>query len=132
MGKSWKKGGCHCGDVQWEAETDNEIIADECNCSICGMVGFLHVIVPKSKFRLLSGDASLSEYRFNTGAAHHYFCKVCGVKSFYIPRSNTDGYALNLRCMDQSQFASVDIRPFDGQNWEQNAGKLAHLSKEDG
>lgn len=132
MSKGWKKGGCHCGAVAWEAETDNEIVIDECNCSMCKMVGFLHLIVPQSKFRLLSGGDQLTEYTFNTGVAKHLFCKICGVKSFYIPRSNPDGYSLNLRCMDRDQFSSIEIRPFDGQNWEANAGKLAHLSKENG
>lgn len=128
--RSPKTGRCHCGAVTWEAELPDEIVADECNCSMCEMVGFLHVISPRSKFRLLTGDDHLTEYRFNTGTARHWFCKTCGVKSFYIPRSNPDGYALNLRCMDRAQFSKVEIRPFDGQHWEENAGKLAHLSKE--
>ncbi|WP_452177046.1 GFA family protein [Hyphococcus aureus] len=126
-----KTGRCHCGAVTWEVDLPDEIVADECNCSICEMVGFLHVIVPRSKFKLLTGDDCLTEYRFNTGAARHWFCKTCGVKSFYVPRSNPDGYALNLRCMDRSQFSKIEIRPFDGRNWEANAGKLTHLSKED-
>jgi hypothetical protein len=125
-----KTGGCHCGAVVWEADLPDEIVADECNCSMCNAVGYQHVIVPRSKFRLIKGDEFISEYRFNTGAAKHYFCKVCGVKSFYVPRSNPDGYSLNLRCMDQSQFSKIQLRPFDGQNWEENADKLAHLSKE--
>jgi len=93
------------------------------------MTGFLHVIVPATRFRLLRGESQLTEYTFNTGAAKHLFCRVCGVKSFYVPRSNPDGFSLNLRCMDQSQFRSVEIRLFDGRNWEQNAASLAHLSK---
>lgn len=132
MTTSWKKGGCHCGAVSWEAETDDAVVIDECNCSMCRMVGFLHLIVPASRFRLLSGGDQLAEYTFNTGVARHLFCKTCGVKSFYTPRSNPDGYSLNLRCMDRAQFSSIEIRPFDGRNWEANAGKLAHLSKEDG
>ena len=131
MTNSWKKGGCHCGAVAWEAQTADDVVIDECNCSICQMVGFLHLIVPKSKFKLLKGEDQLTEYRFNTGVAKHYFCKICGVKSFYIPRSNPDGYSLNLRCMDGSQFSKIEIRPFDGQHWEANADKLAHLSKDD-
>jgi hypothetical protein len=132
MSRSWKKGGCHCGAVAWEAEIDDDIVADACNCSICAKVGFVHVIVPASRFRLLKGQTALAEYTFNTGVAKHLFCKICGVKSFYVPRSNPDGYSLNLRCMDREQFASVNIRPFDGKNWEANAGALAHLSKDDG
>ncbi len=132
MTLSWKKGGCHCGAVAWEAETGDDIIADACNCSICSMTGFLHLIVPKSRFRLLKGEDALTTYTFNTGVAKHLFCKHCGVKSFYVPRSNPDGYSLNLNCMDRAQFRAVEIRPFDGRNWETNAASLAHLSKDDG
>lgn len=130
--RSWKQGGCHCGAVAWEAALSDDIIADECNCSICAKVGFQHVITSAARFRLLKGKDQLSTYTFNSGVAQHYFCKHCGVKSHYIPRSNPDGFSLNLRCMDVRQFNSVEIRPFDGQNWEANAGKLAHLSKDDG
>jgi hypothetical protein len=54
----------------------------------------------------------------------------CGVKSYYVPRSNPDGFSLNLNCMDRTQFRSIDIRAFDGRNWELHADKLSHLSKE--
>lgn len=131
MTRSWKKGGCHCGAVRFEAETDDAVVIDACNCSMCEKVGFLHLIVPASRFRLLAGEDQLTEYRFNTGVARHLFCKACGVKSFYVPRSNPDGFSLNLRCMDETQFASIEIRSFDGQNWEANADALRHLSKDD-
>lgn len=130
MTTSWKLGGCHCGAVEWEALTEDDAIAESCNCSICAMTGFLHLIVPASRFRLLKGDGDLTAYTFNTGVAKHLFCKVCGVKSYYVPRSNPDGYSLNLNCMSRTQFRSIKIRPFDGQNWEANAAALAHLSKE--
>lgn len=130
MTKGWKKGRCHCGAVRWEAELGEEIVADACNCSMCQRMGFLHVIIPQSRFRLIAGEDRLTEYTFNTGVARHLFCSDCGVKSFYVPRSNPDGYSLNLRCMDQGQFKSVEIRPFDGQNWEESAGAIAHLSKD--
>lgn len=132
MADSWKTGGCHCGAVTWRANVGDTIIAHACNCSICEMTGFQHVIIPKSKFELLTGEDELTQYRFNTGAAAHYFCRRCGVKSFYTPRSNPDGYSLNLRAMDPAQFKSVTIEPFDGRNWEENAGALAHLSRDDG
>jgi len=123
----WKQGGCHCGAVAWEADLPDEIVADECNCSACYAVGFIHVIIPRSDFRLLSGRDNLAEYTFNTGVAKHWFCKTCGVKSFYVPRSHPDGYSLNLRCMDRGQFSKIGISPFDGRNWEQNAGSLDPL-----
>ncbi|MEL7487081.1 MAG: GFA family protein [Pseudomonadota bacterium] len=130
MKTSAKRGGCHCGAVTFEADLPDRIEAHECNCSMCSKAGFLHVIVPKSAFRLLSGDDALTTYTFNTGVAKHLFCTVCGVKAFYTPRSNPDGVSLNLRCMDRAQFASIKITPFDGLNWERNAGALAHLSRE--
>jgi hypothetical protein len=130
MSKSWKKGGCHCGAVSWEAETVDDVVIDACNCSICAMTGFLHLIVPAARFRLLTDADALSTYTFNTGVAKHLFCKHCGIKSFYVPRSNPDGYSLNLNCMDRSQFRSIETRQFDGQNWEANAASLAHLSRD--
>ncbi|MFQ5563848.1 MAG: GFA family protein [Parvularculaceae bacterium] len=129
--KSWKQGGCHCGAVEWEVETGDAVEVVDCNCSICRMTGFLHLIVPKSRFLLIRGEDRLKEYRFGTGVARHLFCKVCGVKSFYVPRSNPDGVSVNLRCMDRAQFRSVESRPIDGVNWEKNAPALANLSRED-
>ncbi len=129
MTQTDKKGRCHCGAVTWKALTDDVVTIHECNCSICQMVGFQHLIVPSVDFSLLSGKENLSLYTFNTGIAKHYFCTTCGVKSFYIPRSNPDGISLNLRCMDTDQFEKITYEPLDGQNWEENAGKLAHLSE---
>lgn len=123
-------GGCHCGAVAWSADLTKDIEAHECNCTLCGMMGFAHVIVPKSKFHMIKGEEKLSLYTYNTHAAKHYFCSVCGVKSFYVPRSNPDGYSLNLRCMDTSVFETVKVVPFDGLHWEENAHTLRHLSQE--
>ena len=130
MVNNWRKGACHCGAVQFKVETPDNIVVDDCNCSMCAKTGFLHLIVPKSRFRLLAGAEHLTTYTFNTGVAKHTFCKICGVKPFYTPRSNPDGVSVNLRCLDQSDFSHIEIRPFDGQNWEANAAALAHLSKE--
>ena len=110
-------------------EAPEEITAHDCNCSICSKAGFLHLIVPKSQFRLLQGADSLTTYTFNTGVAQHTFCKVCGVKPFYTPRSNPDGVDVNVRCLDPIP-NKLMIEPFDGQNWEAHGPALAHLSRE--
>lgn len=123
-------GGCHCGAVRFEVELPRSFDVEDCNCSICAMSGNIHVIVPSSRFRMLQGDDSLTEYTFNTGNATHKFCKTCGVKSFYIPRSNPDGFAVTWRCLDDWMSLDVTICPFDGQNWEDNAGALSHKSKD--
>ncbi|MEM9168619.1 MAG: GFA family protein [Pseudomonadota bacterium] len=129
MGESLKTGGCHCGAVAFEAMTPDDVVVHECNCSICAATGFLHLIVPSTAFRLVRGEDALSTYTFNTGVAQHRFCRFCGVKSFYVPRSNPDGFSLNMRRLDRTQFASVRVEPFDGLNWEANAGALEALSK---
>ncbi|MBK8993712.1 MAG: GFA family protein [Gammaproteobacteria bacterium] len=125
-------GGCHCGRVRFEVEAPARVTVSECNCSICAMTGFLHLIVPASRFRLLTGADALTSYTFGTGVAKHLFCRHCGIKSFYVPRSNPDGYSVNLRCVDQGTIEHAGIEPFDGRNWEQGAARLAHLSQDGG
>ena len=122
-------GSCHCGAVVIEVDAPGDIEAYECNCSICTRTGFLHLIVPANRFRLVRGEASLTTYTFNTGVAKHSFCKVCGVKAFYVPRSNPDGFSVNVRCLDRSTIDSVKVLPFDGANWEASAASLGHLSR---
>jgi hypothetical protein len=123
------RGGCHCRRVRFEVDAPVDITVQDCNCSICSMSGFLHLIVPLSQFRLISGQEFLSEYTFNTGVAKHRFCKVCGVKSFYIPRSNPDGVDINARCLDRGTVKQMHVEVFDGENWEAHAEALTHLSK---
>jgi hypothetical protein len=120
-------GGCHCGRVRFQVEAEAEIDAVECNCSICSKSGFLHLIVPKSRFTLIQGSESLSTYTFNTGVAKHLFCKTCGVKSFYIPRSHPDGYSVNVRCLEPATIGKITVRPFDGKNWEAHAVEIGPL-----
>jgi centromere protein V len=108
-----------------------DIEATECNCSICSKSGFLHLIVPKSRFTLLQGSEALIIYTFNTGVAQHLFCQCCGVKSFYVPRSNPDGYSVNVRCFDRGTARQIKINRFDGRHWEEHARELTHLSSED-
>ena len=127
---AWRSGGCHCGAVRFEARLPDKVAAQSCNCSVCAMTGFVHVIVPESRFRLIEGGDSLTTYTFNTGVARHLFCATCGVKSFYRPRSNPDGWSVNARCLDGADGLDIEIEAFDGQNWEANAPALADLSRD--
>jgi hypothetical protein len=123
------RGGCHCGRIRYEVEAPARIDALDCNCSICAMSGFLHLIVPKARFRLLQGEDALSEYVWGTGAAHHYFCRVCGIKSWYVPRSHPDGIDVNVRCLDPATIAGVVVTPFEGRgDWDAQAAGLARVS----
>jgi hypothetical protein len=116
-------GGCHCGAVRFSVQLpDPPVPALDCNCSICRMSGFVHIMVPHDDFALESGAESVTSYRFGTGTAEHLFCSKCGVKSFYQPRSHADSWSVNANCLDEHPELIVDW--FDGQNWEEAAAAL--------
>jgi hypothetical protein len=123
------RGGCHCGRIRFEVDAPARIDAIECNCSICRMTGFLHLIVPVSRFRLLRGADVLTEYTFNSGVAKHRFCRTCGIKSFYIPRSHPDGIDVNVHCLDAATIESIAVTQFDDANREAATAAIAHLSR---
>lgn len=123
------RGGCHCGAVRFDVDAPADIEALECNCSICTMTGFLHLIVPASRFRLLAGGEALTQYCFNTGTARHLFCRHCGVKSFYVPRSNPEGFSVNVRCLDAVTIRSTTTRLFDDRRREASEAAIRHLSR---
>lgn len=110
-------GGCHCGAVRFEAEVgEPPLAALDCNCSVCRMTGYLHLMVPHDKFELIGGRDALTSYRFGTGAAEHLFCRHCGIKSFYQPRSHADAWSVNVNCLDEP--VELAVETFDGRNWE--------------
>jgi hypothetical protein len=111
-------GGCHCGRVRFEVIAPAKLEVADCNCSMCSKSGYLHLIVPADRFKLVSGDEALSTYSFNTHTAKHLFCSTCGVKSFYIPRSHPDGISVNARCIDSPTVDSISVTPFNGRDWE--------------
>jgi len=111
-------GGCHCGAVRFEVLAPKTLQVSECNCSICSRTGYLHLIVPADRFRLVGGRDVLKTYTFNTQTAKHLFCSICGIKSFYVPRSHPDGYSVNARCIDSGTVDEMVITPVDGRNWE--------------
>lgn len=118
------RGGCHCGAVAFEVDAPASIEVLDCNCSICAMTGFLHLIVPKERFRLLRGAEWLTAYTFNSGVARHLFCLRCGIKSYYVPRSHPDGISVHARCLEASTVRAMHITPYDGRHWESARAKL--------
>jgi hypothetical protein len=120
----WHAGACHCGRVRIEVLAPRDLDLLDCNCSMCARTAYLHLIVGADRFRLLAGRDDLAEYRFGTGVARHRFCRHCGVKAFYVPRSHPDGYSVNARCLDPATIISMTIRPFDGQNWDAARSRL--------
>ena len=118
-------GGCHCGAVRFEADVPEEVEILDCNCSVCSMTGFRHLIVPHGDFRLLSGGDALTSYRFGTRTAEHLFCKTCGIKSFYQPRSHPEAWSVNLNALDDPGALTIHVCAFDGRNWEEAHRNLA-------
>jgi len=111
-------GGCHCGRVRFEVIAPKRLKVSECNCSICGKAGYLHLVVPADRFKLLSGNDTLRTYSFNTHTAKHLFCSVCGIKSFYVPRSHPDGISVNARCIDSETIEELTVTSFNVREWE--------------
>lgn len=113
------EGGCHCSAVRFRVRFAAPPTLSDCNCSICAKTGFLHLIVAADAFTLLQGAEALSDYRFGTGTAHHLFCRHCGIKSFYVPRSHPNGFSINWRALDGVDGITPLIKPYDGRGgWE--------------
>lgn len=112
-------GACHCGRVRFRVTADITT-ATICNCSVCTKKGIVHFIVDPPQFDLISGEADLESYRFNTGVAEHKFCRHCGMHPFYTPRSDPEKIDINLRCVDGLDLQRLELRQFEGKDWEQS------------
>lgn len=136
---------CHCGRVQGRFICNaTHLTALDCNCSDCYMRKNVHIVVPISAFQI-SMEESLEDatilYEWGTKAAARRFCKVCGIMPWYKPRSNPDGVAITIYCVDwtkngTSQPPKIDVMNFDGANWEQSMekhdGKISAMSTKKG
>src|ERR1700726_156828 len=111
-------GGCPAGLFRFEVIAPARLEVTDCNCSLCSKYGYLHLIVPADRFKLRSRPEAPTTYSFNPHTAQHFFCSVCGVKSFYIPRSHPDGISVNARCIDSDTIEAMSVKPFDGRDWE--------------
>lgn len=129
--RTWR-GGCHCGRVRYEVQAPQRLQVLACTCSICRMSGFLHLIVPAAAFRLLAGEDVLVDYRFGTGTARHRFCGICGIRSFYVPRSHPDGIDVDARCLEGARIDALDVSVFDDADRAAATAAISYLSKTDG
>ncbi len=85
----------------------------ECNCSHCAIKGLILSFVPKTDVTIESGKDNLTTYQFNKKHIDHVFCKTCGVQPF---GSAGDMMAINLRCLNDFDLKTIDIKPFDGKS----------------
>lgn len=133
---------CHCRRVRGKFFCKKEVTAWDCNCSDCIMRGNVHIIVPESDFTLDMQPGETFEdattlYEWGTKTAKRRFCKTCGILAWYIPRSNPDGIAITLNCIDWNnetgKTPQIEIKKFDGVHWEEsyNACKIKNQSDSD-
>ncbi|HVY06523.1 MAG TPA: GFA family protein [Burkholderiales bacterium] len=120
--KTWK-GACHCGAVTFEVEAKLDHVV-YCNCSLCSKVGALWHAASEESLRILTGEADLALYQFNTMTAKHYFCRHCGIHPLSRPRIDPKRWAVNVRCLEGVDAVALPVRKFDGQNWEGAAKAL--------
>ncbi|WP_026148007.1 GFA family protein [Robiginitomaculum antarcticum] len=124
MDKTVHKGSCHCGAVAFTFKAPANAPVTHCNCSVCQMTGFLHVFVDEADLTFISGETHLAQYRFGTGRAVHMFCKTCGIKPLYRPRSHPESWSVNLRCVISGTLIPAETIDFNGQNWEASIAGL--------
>lgn len=110
-------GNCHCGAIKFKFLSEKLVEIWKCNDSICKPYDYQHLFIKHKDFNLLSGNQEISSYKFGTKNAEHLFCKICGIKSFYQPRSHPDMYSINLRCVNNPPSVKK-IFEFDGSNFE--------------
>lgn len=127
-------GSCHCGAVKFEADLDLTQNTYRCNCSICRRTRFWPAVAMPEDFRLLAGEADLTQYLFNTKKNQHYFCKHCGVRAFGVGTETPMGkmYGVNLMCLDDVSDEKLSAAPIvytDGRsdNWQNTPKFFNHL-----
>lgn len=111
------RGGCHCGNVKYEVETDLGTVM-ACNCSICSRAGYLLAFVPAAQFKLLAGREAQRDYQFNKKKIHHLFCSTCGVRSFG-HGTGPDGsemYAVNVRTLEGVDLDTLKVQKVNGKD----------------
>lgn len=109
-------GACHCGAVRFRVQLPEGLVsARRCDCSFCRMRGAVVVTTNLGGLDILEGADRLTEYRFNTGAARHYFCSVCGIYTHHRRRSDPNEFGVNAACLSGvSPFDFAAVPVYDG------------------
>lgn len=132
--KTTYHGGCHCGNVRYEADIDLSKGSFKCNCSICTKLRNWIVPVKDGDFRLLAGEDQLSDYQFGGKRIHHQFCRTCGVHSFGWSEAEGGGrsYAVQINCLDDvtvEELIGIPVTCADGRNdnWKSPPAETSYL-----
>ena len=119
-------GGCHCKKVLFEFTSLIKVKLIKCNCTICKPLRYLHLIIPHKDFKLISNIKNMQTYQFGTKKAKHFFCKFCGIKSFYQPRSHQNAYSISYNSIKNPPKINQIIK-FDGSNFEKNLDDIKFI-----
>ena len=114
------KGRCHCGNVSFSFEHEEITSALRCNCSLCIRKGaaMTDFIIPPEDFNItVKEEGTLGLYEFDSKAAHHFFCKICGIYPFHQTARFKDQYRVNLGCIDEIDSLALDTTIHDGKSF---------------
>jgi hypothetical protein len=109
------RGSCHCGKIAYSLDAE-PTEAIECNCSICRRRGSVLAAFTPDKFHLETSRDDIAVYTFGKHVIRHQFCKTCGCAPF-AEGVGPDGEAMvavNLRCAENLDLATIKITHFDG------------------
>ena len=129
-------GSCQCGAVRFEADIDISAGTGKCNCTICTKMRLWAVEAKLEVFRLVAGEAELTDYRGANPVAHHTFCRTCGVRPFeWVDMPNMSGskyYNVNVACLDGvdiDELMAAPVAYYDGlnDNWDEAPAETRHL-----
>lgn len=106
-------GSCHCGAVRFHVAAEVDEVTS-CDCSLCSRRNARMIKVPEAALSLLAGGDVLSEYRWNTGVARHFFCSRCGIYVFHRKRAAPDHYGVNIFCLEGFDASAYPHRATEG------------------
>lgn len=117
MSGAWREGACHCGEVRFRVRlTGGLAAARRCSCSYCRMRGAVTLTARLEDLEVTAGQARIATYRFNTGAAEHHFCSICGIYTHHRRRSDPREFGVNAACLGISPFDFATVPVNDGVN----------------